>query len=359
MLLNLDNIIFSLQRTGGISVYWYELISRIIASEHAPQYFNLKKNNNIFGNQLIDKIRPVEESMLPTYALKYLPFHHALKAGSIFHSSFLRVSLQKNITNVLTIHDLIYEKKFIRGAGRFVNMEQKRFALNNADHIICVSENTKHDLLEFYPFTMEKEITVIHNGVSSDYFPTTDPFSSSKFLIEPYKYILYVGGRSNYKNFELAVDIVSALSDYTLVLVGGKTMHTKEYELLSTKLPNRFRLFQSISSEDLNLLYNSAFCLLYPSNYEGFGIPVVEAMRAGCPVVALNTSLIPEVAGDAALLASEPSLEEFCSLIHLLTNFKFRNIQINSGFKQAALFSWDTCFENTLDVYKQAHSGLV
>jgi mannosyltransferase len=134
-----------------------------------------------------------------------------------------------------------------------------------------------------------------------------------------------------------------------LVIVGGENISDKEKELFQKE----YLHFQGISTKDLNILYNNAFCLLYPSSYEGFGIPIAEAMKAGCPVVSSNRSSIQEVADDAGLLVDKIEVEEFVKVILKLENKEFRDKLILKGLEQAKKFSWDKCFEETLEFYKE------
>ncbi len=350
-----DNIIFSLQKAGGISIYWYELIKRLKLQRNI-QFFE-SKNNNIFRKKL--DIKKEVENNVNVEVLRYLPFLKKLPSNTLFHSSYYRVSLQKDVINITTVHDFTYEY-FKSGLAKYIHIWQKSFAINKSDGIICVSENTKKDILKFYPRLDKSKIKVIYNGVGDEFKKLDNAYEllSSNFeTLRDKKVILYVGDRkSSYKNFKLAVDVVSKLKEYVLVSVGGGKITSDEETMISSILEKRFFSYLDISSEELNILYNQAVCLLYPSSYEGFGIPILEAMKAGCPVVCTNTSSIPEVAGDAALLVNEVQEDLYINAIRRLEHEDLRDLVIDKGFKQAKKFTWDQCFDQTYQFYEDIYN---
>ena len=261
----------------------------------------------------------------------------------IFHSSYYRTAKGPKLKNIVTVHDFTYELR-MKGLLRYFHIFQKRKALKNADGIICISENTKKDMLELYPYLKNKKIKVIYNGFSS-----SDYYHDSNIVRE--NFALFVGARTNYKNFDKAIDIVAATKDVSLVIVGGP-LNENEKNTLNIKLSNRYELYSHISNKELNTLYNKSICLLYLSEYEGFGIPIIEAMSAGCPVLALNKSSIPEVAGEAGVLFSEYNINDIVSAVHSLRNDQnLRIMQIELGFNNAKRFSWDLCYQETLKFY--------
>ena len=345
MNLILDNIIFSLQKSGGISIYWYELIKRLIEEKQDFLCFEEDKScQNIYRKELTipEKQIITKVSCLPVSIRRYLPLNiskEKLQPESIFHSSYYRILNDDVKYQVVTVHDFTYEY-FMSGLSKYVHIAQKKKAIDKADVIICVSQSTKRDLLKLYPEFSRKRIEVVHSGVS-DAFCQLQGNHEGK--------VLYVGGRTGYKNFSFVVELVSRLKNYQLVIVGSP-LSVKEERFLDSKLRNRYIMNVHVSEEKLNLLYNQATCLVYPSSYEGFGVPVIEAMRAGCPVIALNTSSMPEVCGDAGIMVNELSLTEFIKKVKYVE--KNRNDFVDKGLAQSQKFSWSKCFNETNEIYK-------
>jgi len=349
-----DNIVFYLQKAGGVSNYWFELVRRALMNKANCLFIEQRsRSQNIFARKLrTDETRCIRDGALPLGWQRYLPFPKKIEPFSIFHSSYYRVSSQKNVLNVVTVYDFVYEY-FCRGLKKTIHHAQKAYALKKADGIICISENTKRDLLRLFPDIEEEMIAVIPLAANEYFFPlnkVADEVADS-FPFLKKKYILFVGGRSPYKHFHAAVEVLSLLGDYMLVVVGGGGLNKKEIRYLDDSLGQRYYYVQEASQEGLNHLYNFAFCLLYPSSYEGFGLPVLEALKSGCPVIAINASSIPEVCGKAAIMLDDVHVDGFVNAIRKLERKEFRDDIIRSGFLQAADFSWDKAYEQTVKFY--------
>ena len=356
MNLYLDNIVYSLQSVGGISVYWYELSQRFLQSHHNICFIEEKKTNNIFRQQLfIPHEKLLIKNGLPVVIARYLPvnFPHTLQ-DSIFHSSYYRVPTDKRMLSIVTVHDFTYEKKKA-GTKKWIHQAQKRAALEAASGIICISQSTRRDMLELYPHLAKKKITVIYNGVSDSFYPIDKQnvisYEAKSFLQElaNTEYVIFVGSRESYKNFLFAVDVINSMKNYVLVMVGGGVVSDTEITLLQNKLGKRWKHFFGISNNELNILYNYAQFLFYPSSYEGFGIPVIEAEKAGCPVIALQASSIPEIAGNKNLLISTLSEDECKQKIKEIDQ-DYDNI-IATGISNSNRFSWNTCYSEVTEFY--------
>jgi len=355
MNLVLDNIIFSLQRAGGISVYWYELLRRMQRDKCTFQMIERQRAaSNIFRKQLdFDQARLIDDRPLPLWLSRYLPYPAVRGGRFLYHSSYYRRPQLAGATNVVTVYDFTYER-FRRGVPGWVHSMQKKAAVSAANGIICISENTRRDLLRFYPEIPESRIRVIYLGASELYKPldlADRRLLPSGLLDAPF--VLFVGGRDSYKNFRLALESLAALPGYWLLSVGGGELKPGEAELSQKLLPGRHVHCPTVENERLNLFYNCAHALLYPSGYEGFGIPVIEAMAAGCPVIAAKVSAIPEACGDAGVLVDEIRQDAFAEQILKLENAEFRNGVIDRGYAQARRFSWETCYLETLSFYEK------
>lgn len=350
-----DNIIFYLQRSGGGTIYWYELIKRaaldsdlevLFSEPKAPLFNKFRLNFNINVNII---------EQLPLNLLRICNFSKRMKERTIFHSSYYRISKSKHAINIVTIHDFTSELYF-SGLRRFVHTLRKKIAIKHATGIICISNNTKKDLLNMYPWVKDIKMKVIYNGVSDEYFPIKHDEIKADFEffdILKEKYILYVGHRTNYKNFPIVSQIISKLDPSYKLLIIGEKLTPAEKEQLDAIIPKQYICLSEVTNYSLNVFYNFAHSLIYPSSYEGFGIPILEAMKAGCPVVTTNKSSIPEVAGDAAIMASEINADVFVNAIRKLEDPIIRNELINKGFANASKYSWEQTYQEVKEFYKE------
>jgi len=350
MKVHYDNIVFSLQKAGGISTYWSELIIRLLRDE-VDVSFDEFNHHNIVRNTFTIKaeslhFRTARSLLLQRF--RALPLRQQNEAF-VFHSSYNRITNNPKATQVTTVHDFVHEKLY-SGIRRSLHLMQKKKVLLAAKQIITVSENTKSDLLQFHPLIPEERVKVIYNGVSNDFYPLDE--QDKQYLPEAGQrpYILYVGSREHYKNFKFTVRLLSEIPDMDLYIVGS-TLLKNELQDLMQKIPGRWQHFNHISNARLNQLYNMAHALIYPSEYEGFGIPLLEAMKAGTPFLALRNSSIPEVAGEAGILLERADVDLFKSAIAAV-HLDLPAIR-EKGFMQVDKFSWEKCYQQTLSVYKE------
>ena len=201
---------------------------------------------------------------------------------------------------VLTIYDLIHERypnSFINSVG---TTRPKKIAANRADHVICISESTRRDLVE-YCGVPEERTSVIYLGVD----PNFGQVINTTERLNPRPFLLYVGARGGYKNFNGLVKAFAKSErlrqEFDLLCFGGGAISSSELELAMALGLRPNQLIQIGGSDNILVsLYKQASALVYPSLYEGFGIPPLEAMTVGCPVICSNSSSLPEVVGDAA-----------------------------------------------------------
>jgi mannosyltransferase len=318
------------------------------------QHINDARFKDLDYNRFENSDRIISDTILSPSLLRYLPLTIKLPSKSLYHSSYYRVSLQNDVANIFTVHDFTHKRglatKFPR---KLIHITFTWFALYKADGIICISENTKNDLLFFYPRFKNKNIKVIHHGVSEQFYKIQnfDNLNLLDSLYKPLSYVIFIGKREGYKKFDIVVEALKQLENLNLLIIGGGELTEQEIKLIESCIPNRFKKIDNLDTSNLNILYNAAFALIYPSIYEGFGFPVVEAMRSGCPVITNSLSSLPEVAGDAALYMKDISAESIVENINLLYNVETRFSAIQKGFEHSKKFTWEKCYKNTLDFY--------
>jgi glycosyltransferase involved in cell wall biosynthesis len=365
-----DYSIFSLQRYGGISRYFYEIINRISLNKeiyvklfegfHINDYCLSEHKNNfcLYKGYKIPSIKYAYTAIRLNPIWFKITYSH-IGDLDIFHPTYYRDDLNKfrKSAIVITVHDMIHELYKDQFSKHDPTIKYKRLSINAADAIICVSENTKNDLIRIYNVPEEKTWVVYH-GSSLNMFKSfdMDKFMEKNSLTKPY--LLYVGNRYGYKNFSFLLNVYEThfSDDFDLLCFGGGNFNENELSLL-----NKFNLLNKVihlngSDDFLAGLYKKAFCFIYPSLYEGFGIPILEAMSLGCPVIASKTSSIPEVVGNGGILFDPFSEEDLIRSIESLMSKKIRSQLILKGFRQEKKFSWDKTASETLNVYKSITS---
>lgn len=341
-----DNIIYSIQLFGGISVVWTNLLSRMLKKEddicmleYEGAESNISRCEVKFPSSMITKMASsfmkVRRYFNPSFVV------NSNGENFIFHSSYNRVLHHPNAVNITTVHDFTYDF-YMSGLTKYVHCRQLHKAIRQSDHVVCISENTRRDLFKLFPDISKSKVSVIYNGVDHR-------FSRIKNA-ETKDYVLYVGKRATYKNFESIIEPL-ARCKRPIKIVGPKLTENEVHQMVSYGL--EYEYCGMVSDEELNRLYCEAFCLIYPSLYEGFGLPVIEAQMAGCPAIACNCSSIPEVISDKRMLLDDVSYDSLSNALKLLEDKQTRLEIVENGLAVAQRFSWDTMAEQYHTLYEK------
>lgn len=256
---------------------------------------------------------------------------------------------------VATVHDLIPELFY--STNRVKKMRSK--LVKEAAHIISVSKNTKNDLVRLYGVSPDK-VTVIYHGYLA---PREKNLSFNNLTVKPLttKYLLFVGKRSGYKNFNFFIRAVASLlkADRKLsVFCTGSAFSQSELEEIAN-LGLQGRVSQGFVPDcEMPSIFAHAAVFVYPSKYEGFGIPILDAFAAGCPVVLSRCSCFPEVAGDAACYFPDGDSGMLCEQVTaMIEDFQLRREMVKRGRERVKDFSWQKCADETAEVYHKVISA--
>lgn len=347
-----DGRIFGKQAVGGISRLAFELMQNLHKYPEVSQFFyhglhvdrypfEKKQFRGYWGLQAPDFMPLQALNFLNNVGVEY--YYGRMEAGMMYHTFLYGVPSRPRGPVVVHCHDMIQE---LFGAGE-KTIAFKKEAFEKADLIVAISQSTKNDLLKIYPSLLPEKVAVVPLGVSEVFFK---PNMSTNLTARPY--MLYVGPRNySYKNFNLLLEVFiekKYFLDFDLVLVGGEK-----------ELPVNEPWLRKVACGDQELanLYAGATAFVYPSLYEGFGIPPLEAMAAGCPVIASNTSSIPEVVGDAGLLFNPHSKESLqVALEKVAHSPQLRADLIERGKARARQFTWDAMANHMHEEYKKLTS---
>jgi len=360
-----DHQAFNLQTYGGISRYYTILAEDLLKKEQDVHVFaGIHRNNYlpILPSQNISGVK-INEYPPSTWRL-FQAFNHYLTdyqikkwKPDIIHETYysLMNPCKSKSIRVTSVYDMIHEL-FPQMFSASDNTSQwKRNAFARVDHIISISHSTKKDLVELFGIDEDK-ISVVHLGVDISSFEYSDNNDSG---LSNKPYLLYVGARGGYKNFERVLGAMATSAhlkkDFDLLAFGGGVFTASENSTIS-RLGFAKHQIKQTGGDDSKLveLYHTASAFIYPSLYEGFGLPPLEAMACSCPVISSNTSSMPEVIGTAGEYFDPNSVDEIRESIERVVYSSSRIDELKTlGLKRAKLFAWDKCATETLAVYKK------
>jgi glycosyltransferase involved in cell wall biosynthesis len=350
-------------RFGGISKYFYNLYKGLSVEDGIEVDLSVIVSNNIYLKdipnlpyiQFIPSLkfkgqRKILRELNKVYS-KYLLKHKY----DLFHPTYYDTYFLNRLNGkpyVLTIYDMIHEifelDEYFNG---YSMLDLKRELAQKAKKVIAISESTKNDIIKYLKISEDK-IQVIHLGVK------TENTQYQKDLVSlPSQYILFVGRRDKYKNFIFFIksirDVLLDNTDLILVCAGGGPIGKKESIIIEElKIKNKILNYDYVNEDSLNYLYQNAVLFVFPSLYEGFGLPVLEAFCNNCPVILSDQSSLPEVGGDAAIYfdpKNEKSIRN--TLDKLLGDKILQSKLVEKGNKRIKNFTWDKTCKSTKEVY--------
>jgi glycosyltransferase involved in cell wall biosynthesis len=305
-----------------------------------------------------------------------IPYHVARRGLQLFHATSFPSPLIRCCPLVVTIHDqaprldhhrLPYHSGLRGLMARTYYNAMNAYAMRYARHIITVSQQAKQDILHFHPNLPPEKISVIYHGVSTHFKPA-EAIEQTRVRARhglPHDYFLYVGTVNPGKNLIRVLEAFDMLQKtpgwrHKLVAVARTDTRYRDFYRFWESFPGKagVRLLDYAEKADLPGLYTGACALVFPSQHESFGLPVLEAFACGTPVITSSTSGLCEIAGEAALLVNPHSVEEIVAACRrLATDMSLRQALIEKGLRRVLNFSWRTCAQQTLDVYEGVLSG--
>lgn len=316
-----DDIIYRLQSNRGASVYWREVTAGIAA------------------------LRP-EWRIVHRTGHPLLRFAPVVTSARIFHSSLFRPGVGRGVKNVVTIHDLTYERGQVPGRRARVGLAQRRLAVRQADGLIFISESTRDEFRRLYPHAATVPSVVAWHGRDPDWDGGDPRGPDPGWSLEAGAYLLHVGHRDGYKNFSAALDGYAGSSlpgsGRPFVVLGPALTTAERSHIDRLGLSRLVRWCDAAERDTLRRFLANALALVYLSKEEGFGMPLVEAMQCRVPVIAADASCLPEVAGGAAILVDPDAPAAVAGAIDSLDRPGEREGWIRRGIDRAETFTWSS-----------------
>ncbi len=358
----------------GLGIYAANVLKHLLRLDDEHHYVVFLARNQEVPDCLIPppanatlvRLRRPTNNIFLWDQLLWYPLLQRLKID-VFHSLIYGVPILCPCPKALTIHDLtpLIYPHLLRTLRHRLVFRFNFFTGKFADHILAVSTHSQQDILRHLHIPKSR-ISVVLEGVSPSYrvihAQSELQHAKARYGISG-QYVLYVGGFDAHKNLTTLVQAFELLrrrgnipEPLTLVFVGGlgPAAADLQADIRARQLEQRVVFTGYVPQEDAVRLFNAADIFVLPSRYEGFGLPALEAMACGTPVVCSNVASLPEVVGDAALQCSPGAPQEFCDAMHvLLTNFELRSDLRRKGLARVQQFSWDKTARGTLSVYQR------
>lgn len=353
-----DEQIFAIQRHGGISRVFAELAHEFVT--HPELDVQLQPVAAPLVNEYV--LRDPETALAldvwparhwaPCIARSLARRRHRGPADVVHNTFYLPRALADypQAKRVVTVHDMIPEI-YPETRRRLDFLTVKKRYVEQADHVVCVSESTKEDMFRIYG-PISAPVTVIHSGVSANFRPTPDRIPKW-----PERYILHVGHRAGYKGgstlFAAFAEVAQSDRNLYLVLAGGGSITPSEHRQLEQLGVSARILQRQVLDRDMPKAYSNAKAFVFPSEYEGFGLPVLEAMACGCPTILSTSSSLPEIGSDAAVYF-KPGVPESLSkaILKVLNDGELAEELRQRGQARAATFTWLLSATRLAEVYQ-------
>ena len=354
------------EQASGLGVVNQNLISELMNFARGFD-FSLYSYADSFQAQYPDQTIAVDSALSPDrgfagHIKRILWYQTALNQQlkrqqvDLFFSPVYEGIFFPHVPQIVTVHDLIPLKyPELSPKWKYYYLYALPFLLKQSQGIICVSEYTKQDIVSNYKLNPES-IAVVYNGYDRDlFFPQPNESILRKYNLD--KYLLYVGDMRFYKNLSRTLEAFDRLplKNYQLVITGKKDdFFYPEIERQTARLSARDRIIflDYVPTEDLPGLYSMAQSLVFASLYEGFGLPVLEAMACGCPVITSSTTSIPEVGGDSVLYVDPYNVDDIAQgMYQILTEVELRESLRHKGIKRSQFFSWEKTAQGVQDIF--------
>ncbi|MBU4404292.1 MAG: glycosyltransferase family 4 protein [Candidatus Aminicenantes bacterium] len=367
----IDGLIFGRQRHGGLSRMWAECLDRLPGLGVDLQLLIPWRADNDSLRRLLAERGKFAHSQRDFFfwprriferteiRSRILERIYLGKGTQIFHSTYYSTVNRAGVRKVVTVPDMILELFADEFPSRWTRLgiRTKRQALINADAVVTISEVSKQDILKMYPSIPEKRIKVIPLGVTQAQPGREADFSQLaaryRLPVKSGNYFLFVGLRRGYKNFDLLARLASLpdAREALFVCVGGEDPGTDRQSLAARGLGSRFTFIGDVSDDKLRTLYQHARALIFPSLYEGFGLPLLEAMAHDCPVLCSDIAVFREVAADAAVYFDPHDPHSLSAAMTALHHSKRQEL-LRRGRHNCGRFSWDITAAKLVGFYR-------